>query len=58
MDREEWIARCAAHYGRKAHLDPSQAYEAAVACFEANEDGDSPEHMADEDIDCWTDDDA
>lgn len=56
MNREEWIARCAAHYGRKAHLEPKQAYEAAVACFEANEDDDSPEYMANEDMDCWTDD--
>ena len=58
MEREEWIARCAAQYGRRAHLEPRQAYEAALACFEANDDEDDPEYMADEDMAAWDDDEA
>jgi len=56
MDREEWIARCAAQYSLRAHMKPAQAYLAAVACYENNEDGDGPEFMADEDMACWDND--
>ena len=39
-------------------MDPHLAYAAAEACWEANEDDESPEYMADEDMAAWTDDDA
>ena len=63
MTREEWKARCAAQYMKRAGLTQEQANEAAKANYESQENGEfsesadyRPEQCADDDMDCWDDD--
>lgn len=56
MDKCEWVGRCAARYAKHSSLTPQQAYEAALVCYVENDDDESPEYMADEDMAAWTDD--
>ena len=56
MEREEWIARCAAQYAGRSGMSPGEAYVAAVTCWEQRDEGDGPEDSADEDMVCWLDD--
>lgn len=59
MDREEWLARCAARYESLGGLTASQALEAAAVALDAYEEGDfteDPEDAADADMECWDDD--
>lgn len=56
LPKDEWIARCMKRYIERAALDESTARDAAEACYEARDDGDTPEFAADEDMSCWSDD--
>ena len=66
MNKEQWIARCAARYQERENLTPEQAKSAAEANLKAEIDSDlsfefseeigfRPEDYADEDIACWMD---
>lgn len=59
MDRQEWLAHCAARYESKGGLTSSEALEAAAVALDADADSDfteDPEAAADADMACWDDD--
>lgn len=64
LTREEWISRCAKRYTERAGLDDVLARSCAEICRELIEEdpesyaGESPEDMADGDMDCWDNDEA
>ena len=64
MTKDEWISRCAARYVERGESEYS-ALKAAEAnfdrqdgAFDSSRNDYNPEACADEDIDCWTYDEA
>lgn len=58
LSKDEWISRCAAQYVKRGGLMPEQAMGVAEITFESQSAlGESdPEQAADDDMDCWSDD--
>lgn len=62
LTREEWKRRCADEFIKRVELDEEGAMAAADICLEVVENDpdtfeyDSPEDMANDEMDCWTDD--
>lgn len=57
MDKNEWMARCAARYQQRAGMEAGEAMQAAEASLEnlGNDLTENPEDAADEDLTCWQD---
>jgi hypothetical protein len=53
LTKEEWIKRCAAHYGKVTDIDEETANSFADACFDMYPEM-LPENAAEEDINCWS----
>lgn len=57
MKKDEWIAACAAQYATRGGLDEAGAKDAAETAYEARfDDNEDPVNSADNDMDCWDDD--
>ena len=62
MTKDEWKTRCAAQYIRRGGLTPADANAAAQATFDALDSESNalvscnPEQSADDDMDCWEND--
>jgi len=52
LTKEEWVARCAAHYVKVTDMDKETAQAFAESCFDTSPEL-SPEDAAEEDINCW-----
>jgi len=60
LPKAEWVDRCAARYVERSKIELAQAKELAEENYTASKDfwadEESPEDAADNDMDCWDDD--
>lgn len=57
LTRQQWLDRCAARFVRRAAMEPEAAMHCAWACLPNRDDElDTPEDTADEELSHWTDD--